>query len=447
MRSPVRWRGLARDSSARVAGDARQRVCAGLSAMRAARKRSILAALGIDVYVRRDAASRACRRRARVPTSRPPQPGATPARSAPQASPAASTGTRCARRSPAARAARCTRRAPRPCSASATATRAGWSSARRRAPRRTGRASRSSAAPGSCSMRCCARSACRARRCSSPTSSSAGRRATATRGRRKCARCLPYLSARSSCVKPTLILRRRAHRRAEPARDRHAARQLRGKLHSLRRANSPLVVTYHPAYLLRSPGEKRKAWEDLKFARATFARARARAGRRVSAARSTLPGRAAMVHFRPMVAERPAGSRRGRARVYAFPWSEGIFRDCLRVGYLCRVVELGGEIVGYGIMAWARARRTSSTSASATTCAARGVGRRLLELLLERARPAGMREAFLEVRPSNPLAIALYQRSASSRSACGAATTRPRTAAKTPWCSSSARAALTPVRG
>jgi DNA polymerase len=32
----------------------------------------------------------------------------------------------------------------------------------------------------------------------------------------------------------------------------------------------PLVVTYHPAYLLRSPGEKRKAWEDLKFARGIY---------------------------------------------------------------------------------------------------------------------------------------------------------------------------------
>jgi DNA polymerase len=28
----------------------------------------------------------------------------------------------------------------------------------------------------------------------------------------------------------------------------------------------PVVVTYHPAYLLRSPGEKRKSWEDLKLA-------------------------------------------------------------------------------------------------------------------------------------------------------------------------------------
>jgi uracil-DNA glycosylase len=40
---------------------------------------------------------------------------------------------------------------------------------------------------------------------------------------------------------------------------------------------TPLIVTYHPAYLLRSPGEKRKAWVDLKFARAELARLRAQA--------------------------------------------------------------------------------------------------------------------------------------------------------------------------
>ena len=42
--------------------------------------------------------------------------------------------------------------------------------------------------------------------------------------------------------------------------------QLRGKVHRLGEANRPVVVTYHPAYLLRTPGEKRKAWADLKFA-------------------------------------------------------------------------------------------------------------------------------------------------------------------------------------
>ncbi len=43
--------------------------------------------------------------------------------------------------------------------------------------------------------------------------------------------------------------------------------KMRGKLYHLDKYGIPLVVTYHPAYLLRSPKEKRKVWEDLKFAR------------------------------------------------------------------------------------------------------------------------------------------------------------------------------------
>ncbi|MDX1497979.1 MAG: uracil-DNA glycosylase, partial [Salinisphaeraceae bacterium] len=44
--------------------------------------------------------------------------------------------------------------------------------------------------------------------------------------------------------------------------------RLRGTEHHHATSNTPVIVTYHPAYLLRSPGEKRKAWEDLKKARA-----------------------------------------------------------------------------------------------------------------------------------------------------------------------------------
>tara|TARA_R110002049_G_scaffold15822_1_gene64110 strand:- start:2263 stop:3030 length:768 start_codon:yes stop_codon:yes gene_type:complete len=43
--------------------------------------------------------------------------------------------------------------------------------------------------------------------------------------------------------------------------------KMRGKLYHLETKNIPVVVTYHPAYLLRSPKEKRKVWEDLKFSR------------------------------------------------------------------------------------------------------------------------------------------------------------------------------------
>jgi DNA polymerase len=45
--------------------------------------------------------------------------------------------------------------------------------------------------------------------------------------------------------------------------------RLRGEVHRYGPAGIPLIVTYHPAYLLRSPGQKRKSWEDLCLARAT----------------------------------------------------------------------------------------------------------------------------------------------------------------------------------
>ena len=47
--------------------------------------------------------------------------------------------------------------------------------------------------------------------------------------------------------------------------------QLRGKVHYYGTRKIPLVVTYHPAYLLRSPLEKRKVWKDLQFAQAVCA--------------------------------------------------------------------------------------------------------------------------------------------------------------------------------
>jgi DNA polymerase len=81
------------------------------------------------------------------------------------------------------------------------------------------------------------------------------------------AQCLPYLERQVALLRPKIML----------AVGRIAAQnllatdtpigKLRGHVHAFGEARIPLVVTYHPAYLLRSPTEKRKAWEDLKFAR------------------------------------------------------------------------------------------------------------------------------------------------------------------------------------
>lgn len=94
---------------------------------------------------------------------------------------------------------------------------------------------------------------------------------------------------------------------------------------------------------------------------------------------------------------------------YAFPWSEGVFRDCVRVGYVCRIVEHEGVISGYGIMSYGAGEAHILNVCVRGDLRGRGVGRKLLDYLIERARLAGMLDVFLEVRPSNPTAIHLYE--------------------------------------
>jgi uracil-DNA glycosylase len=84
------------------------------------------------------------------------------------------------------------------------------------------------------------------------------------------AACLPYLVRQIALLQPKIML----------AVGRIAAQnllgtdtplgRLRGRVHHFGELNTPLVVTYHPAYLLRTPADKRKAWEDLKFARNVY---------------------------------------------------------------------------------------------------------------------------------------------------------------------------------
>jgi ribosomal-protein-alanine N-acetyltransferase len=93
---------------------------------------------------------------------------------------------------------------------------------------------------------------------------------------------------------------------------------------------------------------------------------------------------------------------------YQFPWSEGIFRDCLRVGYACRVVDVGGDIAGYGIMSIGAGEAHILNVCIRDEHRGRGFARKVLLYLLERARDSGMYEAFLEVRPSNTAAARLY---------------------------------------
>lgn len=115
------------------------------------------------------------------------------------------------------------------------------------------------------------------------------------------------------------------------------------------------------------------------------------------------------VRFRPMtLVDVPAVVAVERGS-YLFPWSEGVFRDCVRVGYLCRVVEFDGEIGGYGIMSYGAGEAHILNICIRNDLRGAGVGRRLMDFLLSRARDAEMQDVFLEVRPSNPVAIRMYE--------------------------------------
>jgi [ribosomal protein S18]-alanine N-acetyltransferase len=115
------------------------------------------------------------------------------------------------------------------------------------------------------------------------------------------------------------------------------------------------------------------------------------------------------VHIRPMVEiDLPEIAAIEQAS-YAFPWSENIFRDCLRVGYTCRALDLAGQVIGYGVMSLGAGEAHILNVCVRNEFRSLGFGRRLLEHLLERAGASGVAEAFLEVRPSNLAAIRLYQ--------------------------------------
>ena len=95
-------------------------------------------------------------------------------------------------------------------------------------------------------------------------------------------------------------------------------------------------------------------------------------------------------------------------RAYAFPWTRGIFRDCLHAGHAMWVLESGGVLIGYGVLNGAAGEAHVLNLCIAPEAEGRGHGRRLLRTLLRAARGDNAMRVFLEVRPSNPRAIALY---------------------------------------
>ncbi len=113
--------------------------------------------------------------------------------------------------------------------------------------------------------------------------------------------------------------------------------------------------------------------------------------------------------LRPMLDEDIGAVMAIEQRVYPHGWSEGIFRDCLRVHYSCWVLVQDESIIGYGIMSVAAGEAHILNIAISPELQSKGLGRELLMHLLQTGKRLGAEDAFLEVRPSNRIAVRLYE--------------------------------------
>jgi ribosomal-protein-alanine N-acetyltransferase len=95
-------------------------------------------------------------------------------------------------------------------------------------------------------------------------------------------------------------------------------------------------------------------------------------------------------------------------RAYPFPWSRGIFRDCMAAGYPAWVMHEHGLLIGYGMISLGANEAHVLNVCVTPERQGRGLGRHLFRALLKLIRNAKCERIFLEVRPSNTSAIALY---------------------------------------
>jgi [ribosomal protein S18]-alanine N-acetyltransferase len=102
-------------------------------------------------------------------------------------------------------------------------------------------------------------------------------------------------------------------------------------------------------------------------------------------------------------------------RAYDYPWSRGIFIDCLRIPYVCELLEEGDQVLGYAIMSLGGDEAHLLNLCLDESARGRGLGELMLDHLTRRATLEGVRVLYLEVRPSNARAIKLYRRAGFAR--------------------------------
>ena len=120
----------------------------------------------------------------------------------------------------------------------------------------------------------------------------------------------------------------------------------------------------------------------------------------------------AMLKISPMQPEHLDAVMEIEQRAYEFPWTAGIFKDCLRSGYYCCVYLQGAHLnaspIGYGVMSVVAGEAQILNICIDPNMQGEGLGRRLLQHLIAEAGRQSADTVFLEVRSSNQAAFALY---------------------------------------
>lgn len=94
--------------------------------------------------------------------------------------------------------------------------------------------------------------------------------------------------------------------------------------------------------------------------------------------------------------------------IYTHPWTRGNFLDSIKAGYCCEVMEVGGEVVAYGVLVIAAGEAHVLNISVARPWQRRGYGRTLLLRFIDQSRHAGALQMLLEVRQSNEGGRGLY---------------------------------------
>ncbi len=113
---------------------------------------------------------------------------------------------------------------------------------------------------------------------------------------------------------------------------------------------------------------------------------------------------------RVMVDADVTGIMKIETRAYAFPWTVGIFRDCMGAGYSCYVLEKNADIIAYAVMSVGAKEAHILNICVSPDLRGEGYGYALMDKLVALARQLQADMMFLEVRPSNEAARRLYDK-------------------------------------